>query len=295
MQIGPVEVIRGPDTVTDNPFNTLSGSSTLSGYLANSTTVGYIGGSLETLRLFSSAVLQPGTGFDSCGAWLNSAWQDDSLTRAWYHAETACNYPETHKSVAYAESYDGGQTFIKPNYPANQVITAPANYTHPDEDDEGDHHVLQVGNYLYLYFIPSRDWQLRLARSHIDDGGLPGTWHKYYNGSFSEPGLGGESSPLDPTGALTRSWISFNTYLNAYMGFSYVARNGEFAGFGFTMSPDGITDWGALPYLVLQTEREFWGPPDKELVEYPSMVSIYGDSDNIGNVFWLYYMLLNPG
>lgn len=295
VQIGPVEVIRGPDTVADNPFNTLSGSSTLFGYLANSTTVSYIGGSLETLRLFSSTVLQPGTGFDSCGAWLNSTWQDGSVTRAWYHAETACNYPTTHKSVAYAESYDGGRTFIKPNYPANQVITAPPYYTDPDEDDEGDHHVLQVGDYLYLYFIPSRDWQLRLARSHVDDGGLPGTWYKYYNDSFGEPGLGGESSPLDPTGALTRSWVSFNTYLNAYIGFSYVARNGEFTGFGFTMSPDGITDWAALPYLVLQTEREYWGPPDTELVEYPSLVSIYGDGDNIGSVFWLYYMYLNPG
>jgi len=295
VQLGPAEVIRGPDTAADNPFSTLPGSSTLFGYLANSTTVGYIGGSLETLRLFSSTVLQPGTGFDSCGAWLNSTWQDGSVTRAWYHAETACNYPTTHKSVAYAESYDGGRTFVKPSYPANQVITAPPYYTDPDEDDEGDHRVLRVGDYLYLYFIPSRDWQLRLARSHVADGGLPGTWYKYYNGSFSEPGLGGESSPLDPTGALTRSWVSFSTDLNNYIGFSYIARNGEFAGFGFTMSPDGISNWAALPYLVLQTERTYWGPPDTELVEYPSLVSVYGDGDSIGSVFWLYYMYLNPG
>ena len=295
IQIGPVEVIRGPDTAADNPFNTLPGSSTLFGYLANSTTVSYIGGSLETLRIFNRTVLQPGTGFDSCGAWLNSTWQDGSVTRAWYHAETACNYPTTHKSIAYAESYDGGRTFRKPSYPANQVIIAPPYYTDPDQDDEGDHRILQAGDYLYLYFVPSRDWQLRLARSHIDDGGLPGTWYKYYNGSFGEPGIGGESSPLDPTGALTRSWISFNTYHNVYIGFSYVFRNGEFAGFGFTMSPDGITDWAALPYLVLQTEREYWGPPDTELVEYPSLISIYGDADNIGSAFWLYYMYLNPG
>lgn len=75
IQMGPVEVIRGPDTVTDNPFNTLLGATSLQGYVGNSSTWGYIGGSLETLRPMSSTVLQGGTHFDSCGAWLNSVWQ----------------------------------------------------------------------------------------------------------------------------------------------------------------------------------------------------------------------------
>ncbi len=297
IQIGPVEVIHGPDTVTDNPFNTLAGATSLQGYIANSATWGYVGGSLETLRPMTSVVLQPGTGFDSCGAWLNSVWQDGAVIRGWYHAETDCAYPRTHKSVAYTESYDGGRTFVKPNYPNNQVITAPPIYSNPDSDDEGDHRVIRVGNYLYMYFIASRDWQVRLARSHISDGGKPGTWYKYYNGSFSQPGIGGESSPVDPAGTLTRSWVSYNSYLNSYLGFSYIQRDGRFAGFGFTVSLDGVNNWTALPYLVLSSEGEYWGrnTDSKDLAEYPSLISAYGDDEQIGDTFWLYYMYLNPG
>ena len=302
IQLGPLEVIRGPDTVTDNPFNTLEASASLLGYVANSTTWGYWGGSLETLRQTSSPVLSPGTNFDQCGAWLNSAWQDGNVVRGWYHAEYQCAYPTTHKSVAYAESYDGGLTFAKPNYPNNQVITVPSQYTNPDQDDEGDHRVIRVGDYLYLYFIASRDWQVRVARSLVSDGGRPGTWWKYHNGNFNQPGVCGESTPIDPAGALTRSWISFSPYLNSFIGYSYNVRQysvraDKFAGFGFTVSPNGLNGWAAFPYLLLSSEGEYWGrnANSRELVEYPSMISTYGNDSSIGDTFWLYYMYLNPG
>jgi hypothetical protein len=302
IQLGPLQVMRGPDTVTDNPFNTLAGDSSLIAYVANSTTIGYIGGSPETLRQTTSPVLSPGTSFDQCGAWLNSAWQDGNVVRGWYHAESQCPYPITHKSVAYAESYDNGATFIKPNYPNNQVITTPSQYANPDQDDEGDHRVIRVGDYLYMYFIPSRDWQVRVARSLVSDGGKPGTWWKYYNGNFSQPGLGGDSSPIDPTGALSRSWISFSSYLNSYMGYSYNVRQysvraDKFAGLGFTVSSNGLNGWTAFPYLVLSSEGEYWSrnANSRELVEYPSMVSTYGNDNSVGDMFWLYYMYLNPG
>lgn len=120
-----------------------------------------------------------------------------------------------------------GATFAKPKYPFNQVITAPARDTDPDNDDEGDHHVIVVGDYLYLYFVASRDWQVRVARSWVSDAGRPCTWFKYYQGAWNEPGLGGESSPIDPSGASTRSWVTYNTFLKAYVGFSYEALDGK--------------------------------------------------------------------
>jgi hypothetical protein len=297
LQLGPVEIVRGPDYYTDNSFNTLPSNNRLRAYIANATTLVYDGGSLETLRQAASPAIQAGTDFDSCGAWLNSAYQDGAVTRAWYHAETACAYPQTHKSVGYAESSDGGLTFVKPNYPANQVITAPSGYTNPDHDDEGDQHVIVVGNYFYMYFMPTRDWQVRLARAPISSGGTPGAWQKYANGSFGPPGLGGESSPLDPSGALTKSWVSWNRYTQSYQGFSFIDRNGTFAGFGLTFSPDGVTNWTSNPYLVLSSEGDF-GPrtsASKELADYPSLISLYGESDQIGQTFWLYYMYINPG
>jgi hypothetical protein len=307
IQLGPIEVIRGPDAVTDSPFNTLMGETSLQAYVANSSTWGYSGGSLETLRPMSSLVLHSGTGFDSCGAWLNSVWRDGTLIRGWYHAETDCAYPQTRKSVAYAESDNGGLTFVKPNYPDNQVITSPPKYTDPSHDDEGDHRVIQVGEYLYMYFLSNHrpSWQIYVARSLISDKGLPGTWQKYYNGSFTQPGLGGEASPVASWTDLATSWVSYNSYLDSYVGFSGVWDNvsGRQNGFGFSASVDGLNNWAAIinastgqPYFLLSYEGS-WDRQanNRDLVAYPSFVSADGDSNQVGDIFWLYYMYLNPG
>lgn len=307
IQIGPVEVIRGPDNTTDSPFNTLMSHSELKAYLANSSTWGYVGASLETLRPLNNTIIQAGNNFDSCGAWLHRAWQDDTIVRGWYHAETKCRYPQTRKSIAYAESNDGGRTFVKPNYPNNQVIASPPRYTNPGTDDEGDHRIIRIGNYLYLYFLSNHQpsWQIYLARSHIRDKGLPGTWQKYYNGSFTQPGLGGEASPIASWNNLATSWVSYNSYLNSYIGFSGVWDNvsDRQKGFGLSTSNDGLNNWATLinnltaqPYLLLSYEGS-WDrqADDGDLLAYPSLVSVYGDTDKVGDVFWLYYMYLNPG
>ena len=307
IQLGPNEIIRGPDTITDNPFNTLTGITSLHGYVGNAVTFGYIGGSLETLQPINNEVLQSGTDFDSCGAWLNSVWQDGDVIRGWYHAETECAFPETRKSVAYAESYDGGNTFVKPNYPNNQVITASPIYTNHNNDDEGDHRVIRIGNYLYMYFLSNHrpSWQIYLARSHISDKGLPGTWQKYHNGAFTQPGLGGEASPIASWTNLATSWVSYNTYLSSYIGFSGVwdKESNRQQGFGLSTSVDGLNNWTAIrntvtgqPYLLLSYEGS-WDRyvNNGDLIAYPSFISIYGSSDRVNDVFWLYYMYLNPG
>lgn len=303
IQIGPPEVLRGPDSdIPDSPFYTLTTPSSLLGYVANSYTEGYKGGSLETLRLLGTVISksEDAFAFDSCGAWLHSAWQDESIIRGWYHAETACNYPATHKSVAYAESGDG-EHFFKPNPPANRVISAPVqDYIEGEESGEGDHHIIQIGNYLYMYFLAIKDWQIHVARSHISGGGQPGTWYKYSNGTFSSPGVGGSSSPVTHWNNLALSWVSFSTQLNSYIGFSGFWQRG----YGLSVSPDGLTNWTPLPYLILPSGEEgidpgeLWWNRDnnsKEIAAYPSLISPYGDSDRIDNVFWLYYLYINPG
>lgn len=216
IEVGPVEVTQGPDDVADNALNTVAGADGVLAYLANSVTHGFSGTSLHTLAPMSEPVLRGGTSpaFDWCGAWLNGAVRDGPVIRAWYHAEESCAYrtdpnnPATRKSIAYAESTDGGRTFAKPGYPNNLVITAPPNSAPGAGGDwgEGDHRVLRVGDYYYLYFVAARDYQVRLARSLVTDGGKPGTWWKYFrpspgtSGGFTEPGLGGQSSPIDPSG-----------------------------------------------------------------------------------------------
>ena len=292
MTLGPIEELLGPDDRTDNPFHTLGRAPELVGYVANQDTYGFVGSSLDNLQPLPQPVLTRGqTGrFDSCGAWLNSTWRDGNIVRGWYHAETECNYPVMRKSVAYAESFDGGRTFSKPNYPNNQAITAPARYSDPVAGSEGDQHVIWVGDYYYMYFVAARDFQVRLARSRVSDGGRAGAWFKYYNGKFDQPGVGGESSPIAPD-LLTRSWVSYNTALKLFIGFSYYDR-----GYGLAVSPDGVR-WRRATDLVLPFGRQF-GSPDLSagrVADYVSLISTDGNSAEQGLDCYLYYMVVRSG
>jgi len=57
------------------------------------------------------------------------------------------------------------------------------------------------------------------ARAPIESKGLPGSWKKLYNGSFSEPGNMGKESPVVENANVP--CISYNYYLNKYIMTSY--------------------------------------------------------------------------
>lgn len=274
----PAQRVYGPSPrYPDSPVFTLSDKM----YIANGTT--YIYGSLQ------SPVIGPGASFDYCGAWLMSAYQDGPIVRGWYHAEAItpgvwCAL----KTIAYAESYDGGLTFVKPNYPHNQIITAPP-IPNLDFDDEGDFYVTRNGDYYYLYFLTSRDVRVHLARSKISDGGKPGTWRKWYQGDFSEPGLGGKSDPIAERWELQVTWVTWSTYLGKWLG---LHRRSD--GWGLSTSPDGL-NWTAVGCTIIKAGFQVWGrdEADKPLVDYLSIIGLDGSSQQAGRDFWVYYMLIN--
>lgn len=92
------------------------------------------------------------------------------LVHGYYHQEWHCNYADqlyTNKSVAYAVSHDGGHTFLPspapgPSNPGANQIIAGANFSATHQTGEGDHTVVRVGDWLYLYFIewdgPHGEW-----------------------------------------------------------------------------------------------------------------------------------------
>ena len=75
----------------------------------------------------------------ACFTWLRVS----GIVRGYYHQEWNCNYSDhsfTNKSVAYAESHDGGRSFQKPDYPSNSIILPPrGNTTSRHQTGEGDH------------------------------------------------------------------------------------------------------------------------------------------------------------
>lgn len=62
-----------------------------------------------------------------------------------------------------------------------------------------------TGKYLLCYFVEwsnrlKRGVQICVARCPIETAGVPGSWRKYHNGTFSEAGLGGHETPVISAG-----------------------------------------------------------------------------------------------
>ncbi len=101
--------------------------------------------------------------------------------------------------------------------------------------------------YAYYAYFPNPDAPdsgaptIQVARAPVSGDGAPGTWTKYFNGSFgSEPGLGGRGSPviasIPNNRRLAQPWPAYSTYLKAYV-LIFIANDGWF----FAASTDLVT------------------------------------------------------
>jgi hypothetical protein len=260
------------------------------------------GPSVESIVLNSTTPVLgkgPQGSFDECGAWLQAVNYEGALIRAWYHAEEKCNYTigQTRKSVAYAESTDGGITFTKPRYPYNQILTADTPFIAGQYTGNGDHSVIQrgpVGTY-YAYFGDGKNsttGNIALARSYPlsvsgPNSGLPGSWTKW---DTKEPGIGGRTTPLDWVGTSASLYPDFSTTASIAL-----LESEPFFGLKLHFSDDGIL-FRALQEPLLFVDKQEWTRQSTsgELVVYPSIVGANGGyawKDS----FYLYYLYISPG
>ncbi len=113
---------------------------------------------------------------------------------------------------------------------------------------DGDHilYVDRRGGYFYLftnhYLWPKTGspaaamLRHRVARCAIADKMAPGKWWKFYNGQWSEPGVGGRASYVNGY------CVTYNTYLKKYLSFNYIS--------GLSTCDDlAKQDWGPSCYL----------------------------------------------
>ncbi len=166
------------------------------------------------IQNLNSATLVLGAGgagsYDNGGAWIcGHHWANDGSLYVFYHAEDQENMPPIpggipgfYASIAAAVSTDGGITFTK----LGRVITSslPKDTNGSPAQGAGECSVLAgpTGRYLYMYYtdhsnLNGRGVQIALARADLSQGTPTGSaWQKYYQGSFSQPGLGGLETPL---------------------------------------------------------------------------------------------------
>jgi len=161
----------------------------------------------------ATKVLSPGTAgeFDNGYAGISAVIQLGRTYYGFYHAEDhiglpalAGGIPGFYASIGLTRS-DDGVTWRK----VGQVITSSQSKSwaaYPDQGDRGAAEpgaiVSRDGRYVYVYYtehsrINGRGVDICIARADLTSGPpLPGAFKKYFNGSFSEPGIGGHDTPV---------------------------------------------------------------------------------------------------
>ena len=208
IRVGVPLVARGPaPDIADASFTAVQlPSGKFRGFTAAGTTWAIDGSHPYDMGGTGAAVLKPGPPNtpDSCGQWIVHVELEGKTLYGWNHNETACNYArggQTYASTTIATSSDYGLTW-KVEGPIISGTDPPA-----DGKETGDScgNVVR-GNDGYVYAYCSHNgahaWEggyvfvARAPSSDLD----PGKWKKYYNGAWSEPGVGGKSSPISGGG-----------------------------------------------------------------------------------------------
>jgi hypothetical protein len=266
------------------------------------------------MRHLSSAqqVLGPGEpgSFDNGYAGICAAYRHAGRggLLAFYHAEDHEEMPEGvpgrappyYSTIALATATDGGRTFQK----AGPVISSALPKDPEGLRDQGVGECCVVpdhdGRYLYCYYTEhsrtgGRGVQTCLARSPVEAAGRPGSWTKFHDGAFSEPGLGGRETPVvSEPGNVANAVMPHVTYCAAVdcyvMAYNVDAwreriegRPPERSGTYVAFSTDGVR-WSEPARLIAAYVLPV---PGEESAWHPTV--IWDDADGASGEGWLCY------
>jgi hypothetical protein len=227
-----------------------------------------------------------------------------------YHAEDHEGMPKMsngvpgyYASIGIGESADGGVTWIK----LGQIISSPK----PKEFKAFDTHFFRGaslpgmvadkdGRYLYVYYVDQSfaqgTSQVCVARADLSAAPpLPGKFTKYFEGGFTEPGIGGREThvfsvrQLDDAHALYPH-PTYSAALDRYVMVFNVNRWKEPMN-GLPLAQSGI-------YLAYSSDLVTWSEPVKLIVDYSYPIlgkslsweaTIVWDDDKSGDKGWLLY------
>jgi hypothetical protein len=152
-----------------------------------------------------------GNSWDNNGLWLMSVLRtDSSKIVGFYHAEDSVG-GGLWKSMSVTYSTDDGVTWSK----NQQIISTPKVNGMQGGNGDGS----AVWDKCAKRWVMFYQHSYLTAAMSIDPLAAAGTWKKYYNGDFIEPGLGGNDSPFDTSPQLAgpSPSVHFNTYLGQWI------------------------------------------------------------------------------
>ncbi len=218
-------------------------------------------------------------GWDNWGKWLVSVFREDkSKLIGFYHAEDTTVGGDW-KSMAVAYSSDNGQSWSA----GEQVVAAAGAKPQGVEGGNGDGSV--------IYDECNQRWVMFFEHSYLtaavssDPRAAAGTWKKFYQGAFSEPGVGGLDSPLPsllPAPGQTPA-VHFNSYLEKWV----MVWGGWDPLHIFISSSTDLLEWSTPLDIVA---------PEGSAIRawYPTIISDQGDTV-AGKSATLYYAEMFPG
>lgn len=229
----------------------------------------------EPLRVQLPAPARPGT------VWMEAVWQDptNNVLYGWYHFEPGDIACQTAPMIGAAVSFDGGTTwedrgFVLTN--GNGIDCGFANGYFVGGN--GDFSVVLGPEGRYFFFIysnyigPADEVGVAVARSSFELRGQPGTAIKYYNGAWSEPGIGGHVSAIFQSstgwkGPVIEAFWGPSVHWNSYLG-GYVALLNHTNGANWIQ--EGI-------YISFSRDLLNWSRPQKILESndwYPQVLGL---------------------
>lgn len=288
VRVGPPVVVRGPfPDELDAPFTALKlDDGSFRGFSANSTTYAIEGASLWDMAGPRRPVLQagPAGSANDCGRWLTSTMQSGDKVLGLLHQEAACDYDQgrTDKSMAIASSRDDGLTWT-------DLGTVIAGRDEPQPDritGEGDCTMIDGRDgYLYAYCLRNADWQTIVARA---PAGAPTDWHKYYEGAWNEPGLGGQATAIGFLGPGAG-------YLRERGWAVTVTTDKWFKGLRLSLSSDKVTFVDLDEPLLAIDDADWNRPAATDLMVYATLLNPDDGSNAVDDRFLLSYVYVPPG
>lgn len=289
IRIGTPLVARGPGpNVADNVFAEIklldgrfrgfTGAATM--YAIDGKTPYDMGGPAVT-------VLTPGPAgsISSCGQWIQHVELQGKTLIGWIHNESQCNYAigQNHYMDTIATSIDYGLTW---KVQGLSITGTPEDTPKPRQVTGESCSSTVKGQDGYYYSYCGGHGNAYVARAPVSNPG-PGEWKKYYNGSYSEPGIGGKSTRMTQQVGDASFWLTTNQTV------SVIWVKG---GLGLEFSQDYM-HFTEFPVPILKLDTGYWDRrknPPNELLSYAGLIDATTGANQLGDHWYLTYMYLQP-
>jgi hypothetical protein len=223
------------------------------------------GPSIEEMSPVSEVLTPGGPGdFDNGYVGVGGVIERRGEILAFYHAEDheqmgKISYNDVHSfyaSIGLAVSNDGGRSFVK----RGRILTSRSSKQPGGAEAQGIGDVSvclsKDRSHVLAYFsdwtdMKAQGTQISLARAKVGSADNPKAWKKWHNDNFTEPGLGGSSTPVidvrpqggDAHAPHVQYLTSIGCYVATYCVLSYAdfeSHKPDNSGIAVAFSVDGI-------------------------------------------------------